>query len=68
LYSHNLGRSEGIELVPAGGPNGDPDGNDFTNLGEVVVPPCNYLASTNYLDVGGATNLPARYYRVWLRP
>jgi hypothetical protein len=129
LYSRNLGRSEGIELLPAGGPNGDPDcdgmnntaeyqagtdpmdphstpfrstaisrqGNDilitwatqggttnrvqaaqgiasdsvsniFTNLSPVVVPRGNYLASTNYLDIGGATNMPAKYYRVRLGP
>jgi hypothetical protein len=40
----------------------------FTNLSPVVVPRGNYLASTNYLDVGGATNVPARYYRVRLGP
>jgi hypothetical protein len=129
LYSRNLGRSEGIELIPAGGPNGDPDGdgmnntaeyqagthpmdpsstplrlttitqqgsdilvtwttqggttnrvqvassidggsspNNFTNLSPVFVPVGNYLASTNYLDVGGATHTPARYYRVRLGP
>jgi uncharacterized protein (DUF362 family) len=129
LYSRNLGRSEGIELVPAGGPNGDPDGDgmnntaeyqagtdpmdanstpfrltaitrqgndiriswttqggttnrlqiapdiasgssstNFTNLSSVVVPLGKYLASTNYLDVGGATNVPARYFRVRLGP
>lgn len=42
--------------------------NNFTNLSPVVVPRGNYLASTNYLDVGGATNMPARYYRVRLGP
>jgi uncharacterized protein (DUF362 family) len=129
LYSRNLGRTEGIELLPRGGPDGDPDGdgmnntteyqagtdpmdtnstpfrltsitrqgndilirwttqggstnrvqvapgftsgsasNTFTNLSPVVVPRGNYLASTNYLDVGGATNLPAKFYRVRLGP
>jgi uncharacterized protein (DUF362 family) len=129
LYSRNLGRNEGIELIPAGGPNADPDGdgmnntaeyqagtdpmdphstpfrstaisrqgndilitwatqggstnrvqvaegfangsasNTFTNLSPVVVPRGNYLASTNYLDVGAATNMAARYYRVRLGP
>lgn len=129
LYSRNLGRSEGIELVPAGGPNADPDGDwmnntaeyqagtdpmdsnstpfrstsisrqgddilitwatqggttnrvqtapdiaggsassTFTNLSPVVIPHGNYLASTNYLDIGGATNVPAKYYRVRLGP
>jgi len=129
LYSRNLGRSEGIEIIPAGGPKGDPDGDGmnntaeyqagtdpmdpnstpfrstainrqgddilitwttqggttnrvqaaptiasgsasstFTNLSPVVVPRGNYLATTNYLEVGGATNLPAKYYRVRLGP
>jgi len=129
LYSRNLGRSEGIELHPAGGPNGDPDGdgmnntaeyqagtdpmdphstpfrstaisrqgddilitwttqggatnrvqaaqgiaggsdsNNFTDLSPNVVPRGNYLSSTNYLDVGGATNLPSKFYRVRLGP
>ena len=131
LYSRNLGGTEGIELLPRGGPNGDPDGdgmnntteyqagtdqmdtnstpfrltaitrqgddilirwttqggttnrvqvapgftsgrasNTFTNLSPVIVPRGNYLVSTNYLDVGGATNMPAesKYYRVRLGP
>jgi len=129
LYSRNLGRSEGIELLPQGGPGGDPDGdgmnntteyqagtdpmntdstpfrftaitrqsndilirwttqggtsnrlqvasdiasgsssNIFTNLSLVVVPPGNYLASTNYRHIGGATNTSAKYYRVRLGP
>ena len=42
--------------------------NTFTNLSPVVVPRGNYLASTNYLDIGGATNLPSKYYRVRLGP
>ena len=129
LYSRNLGRNEGIELLPAGGPNADPDGDgmnntaeyqagtdpmdpnstpfrstaisqqgndilitwttqggttnrvqaaqgigsgsdssNFTNLSPVVVPRGNYLTSTNYLDIGGATNMPAKYYRIHLGP
>jgi hypothetical protein len=42
--------------------------NTFTDISPVVVPLGNYLASTNYLDVGGATNLPAKFYRVRLGP
>jgi hypothetical protein len=124
LYSLNLGRNEGIELIPAGGPNADPDGDGMNNTAEyqagtdpmnpnstpfrstaisrqgndilitwatqggttnrvqaaqvisetfkdlspVVVSRGNYLASTNYLDIGGATNMPGKYYRVRLGP
>ena len=42
--------------------------NNFIDLSPVVVPRGNYLANTNYLDVGGATNLPAKFYRVRLGP
>jgi T5SS/PEP-CTERM-associated repeat protein len=42
--------------------------NGFTDIsGSIIVPGLN-LSTTNYLDVGGATNLPARYYRVRLVP
>jgi hypothetical protein len=126
-YSRNLGSGEGIELIPEGGPGGDPDGdgmnntteyqagtdpmnpnstpfrfnsitrqgddilltwrtqggttnrvqvasgiasgsdsNTFTNLSTVVVSRGDYLASTNYLLIGAATNMPANYYRIRL--
>ncbi len=42
--------------------------NSFTNLSPVVVLRGNYLASTNYLDIGGATNMPSKFYRVRLGP
>ncbi|HWQ91431.1 MAG TPA: DUF362 domain-containing protein [Clostridia bacterium] len=129
MYSRNLDRTEGIELIPAGGPSGDPDGDgmnntteyqagtdpmdanstpfrfttiarqsndvlirwttqggtanrvqvapvsggnsdwsNFTNLSPAVLPPGNYLVSTSYLDIGSATNMPAKYYRIRLEP
>jgi hypothetical protein len=50
---------------------GWPDGNytnNFTNLsGNIIVPGFGQV-STNYLDTGGATNRPSRYYRVRLVP
>jgi hypothetical protein len=42
--------------------------NNFSDLSPVIVPDGVGLTSTNYLDVGGATNFPARYYRVRLVP
>jgi hypothetical protein len=43
-----------------------PDG--FTDLSPVIVNPGTSLSTTNYLDLGGATNAPSRFYRVWLVP
>jgi T5SS/PEP-CTERM-associated repeat protein len=51
--------------VTAGGPGGSYSSNDFTAIFAVT----NTLGSvTNYLDIGGATNTPSRYYRVRLVP
>jgi len=42
--------------------------NNFTALSPVIVPGGVGLTTTNYLDIGGATNSPTRYYRVRLVP
>ncbi len=42
--------------------------NNFNNLSPTIVMPGASLGQTNYLDMGGATNRPARYYRVRLAP
>jgi hypothetical protein len=42
--------------------------NNFTDLSPIIIPIGSSLTSTNYLDVGDATNFPARYYRVRLVP
>ena len=39
--------------------------NNFTDLSPVIIPTG---SATNYLDVGGATNTPSRFYRVRLVP
>jgi len=47
--------------------NGRPGGcpmNSFTDLSPLIIPSGCGLTCTNYLDIGGATNCPARYYRV----
>jgi hypothetical protein len=41
---------------------------NFTDLSPIIVPNGLGLTSTNYLDIGGATNTPSRYYRVRLVP
>lgn len=39
--------------------------NNFTDLSpQIIVPGCFCVTTTNYLNVGGATNSPASYYRV----
>jgi hypothetical protein len=50
---------------------GEPDGSYATNFIDVsplIIIPGTGDQSTNYLDAGGATNLPSRYYRVRLVP
>jgi hypothetical protein len=42
--------------------------NSFGDIGGPIFVPGNSFFTTNYLDVGGATNQPARYYRVRLVP
>jgi PKD repeat protein len=50
---------------------GLPDGSystNFLDLSPVIIIPGSGDATTNYLDSGGATNIPARFYRVRLVP
>ena len=42
--------------------------NNFVDLSQPIVVPGTGQVATNYLDVGGATNFPSRYYRVRLVP
>ena len=40
--------------------------NNFIDISPIIVGRGGDLTGTNYLDVGGATNVPARYYRIHL--
>jgi hypothetical protein len=60
------GRTNVLQAITTG-PNGYTT-NGFTDLGPVMVPTNTAIITTNYLDVGGATNKLARYYRVRLVP
>jgi hypothetical protein len=40
--------------------------NNFIDISPIIVGSGGDLTGTNYLDVGGATNFPARYYRIRL--
>ena len=42
--------------------------NNFTDFGPLIVVLGTSESTTNFLDVGGATNKPARHYRVLLVP
>jgi hypothetical protein len=47
--------------------NGDVAGNytnSFADLSPPIIPPGTGATATSYLDSGGATNQPARYYRI----
>jgi hypothetical protein len=54
------------QVQVTGGAGGNYATNGFTNLGAQMLIGGSGVATTNYLDVGGATNKPARYYRVRL--
>jgi hypothetical protein len=47
---------------------GDPSGNYTNNFAAIFTVTNTVGTTTNYLDVGAATNFPARYYRVRLVP
>jgi hypothetical protein len=41
---------------------------NYTDISEPIYIPGNGWITTNYVDVGGMTNTPARYYRIRLAP
>ena len=59
------GGSTNVAQVSVGAPDGSYSSN-FTDVGPQIILPGTGNVTTNYLDVGGATNTPARYYRVRL--
>jgi len=52
--------------VTNGGSSGIYSTNGFANLGPQMLIGGSGAITTNYTDFGGATNQPARYYRVQL--
>jgi PKD repeat protein len=62
------GRTNAVQAT-----SGDENGNYTTNFVDITTPPHVIIsgsgdATNNYTDVGGATNAPARFYRVRLVP
>lgn len=49
-------------------PSGGSYTNNFSDFSPTIAVPGQGLGTTNYLDVGGATNVPSRFYRVRLVP
>ena len=61
--------TEGSTVVQATA--GDGNGGyatNFTDLSGLIIIAGSGDQATNYTDAGGATNVPARYYRVRLAP
>ena len=42
--------------------------NNFIDISPIIIGRGGELATTNYLDIGGATNSPPRHYRIRLMP
>jgi hypothetical protein len=61
------GRSYIVQATPGGGSGGFSTVN-FTNISATITIPGTGNSTTNHLDLGGATNVPSRYYRVRLVP
>ena len=55
-------------IVQATNGTGGNYATNFTDLSAQIILPGSGSVTTNYLDVGGATNSPSRYYRVGLVP
>jgi uncharacterized membrane protein len=51
-------------LQSSSGSSGDGVSNNFTDHSTPLVAPAGDMVTMTYLDIGGATNKPAKYYRV----
>jgi nucleoside diphosphate kinase len=58
-----LGKTNALQATA-----GDVDGSYSNNFADIYVVTSNVGTTTNYLDLGGVTNSPSRYYRVRLVP
>ncbi len=62
------GKTNQVQSANAGANGGYNSTNTFLNLGPQIILPGSSEVITNYLDAGGGTNLPARFYRIRLVP
>ena len=63
-----FGGTTNVLQETSGAADGSYATNDFAELGPEMIISGTGLVTTNYIDSGGATNSPARYYRVRLVP
>ena len=56
------GNTNVVQATP--GSNGSYNTNGFVNLSGQMIIAGSGAVTTNYTDVGGATNRPSRYYRI----
>jgi len=61
------GKTNVVQVTPGDG-NGGFSTNGFSDLSGLIPIPGSGDATNNYIDVGGATNGPSRYYRIRLAP
>jgi hypothetical protein len=61
------GRTNRVQAA-SGTANGSYTTNNFQDISEPITVSGSGDALTNYVDVGGSTNAPARYYRIRLVP
>ena len=64
-YDSSIWQKVTNAFAPTAGVGGSYSTNSFTDIFTVAN---TVGTTTNHLDVGGATNVPARYYRVRLVP
>ena len=62
-WTTGIGRTNALQLT-----SGDASGDYSNNFNDLFVVTGTVDTTTNYLDVGAATNSPVRYYRVRLVP
>jgi hypothetical protein len=65
-WTTTAGKTNVVQVTSGDGNGGFT--NNFFDLSPPIVVPGSGQVGTNYLDSGGATNVPARYYRVRLVP
>ena len=60
------GRTNAVQATAGDGSGGY--STNFNDISDSIIMPGSGDATTNYVDVGGATNSPSRYYRIRLVP